>query len=208
MNLVKDMYWRTPTGSVIFNISIKMHVLSEIVATKLYPFFLAQQWESSSTWLMEEKKNQMHCMVDWFMLKSAAYRSTLGLQIRLHCVTFPLFQNILCRCDWTDMCIKIYFSQNQGRLLQTLPLLDRINRGLGVDSNPHRLHWPLAGILEREKFWWVVLAHSPQLSPLKNAEYFTQVYFLYLFMYLSTEMLRLISVLQGNNFTGSIHTQS
>lgn len=57
-----------------------------------------------------EKKTQMHCMADWFMLKSAVYLWTLGLQVRLDCVTFPLFQNILCRCDWTDMCKKDFFS--------------------------------------------------------------------------------------------------
>lgn len=105
MNPMQDMYWSTPTGSAILHVSTKMNVLSEIVVSKLYPFFPAYQYESSSTWLME-KNNQMHCMVDWFMLKSAVYLWTLRLQVRLGCVTFPLFQNILCRCDWTDTCMK------------------------------------------------------------------------------------------------------
>lgn len=41
MNPIQDMYYRTPAGSKILHISIKMNVLSEIVARKLYPFFPA-----------------------------------------------------------------------------------------------------------------------------------------------------------------------
>lgn len=59
-------------------------------------------------------------MVDWFMLKSAVYLSTLRLQIRLYCVTFPLFQNILYRCDLADMCKKDLIQTKTG---QTSPAI-------------------------------------------------------------------------------------
>lgn len=145
-------------------------------------------------------------MADWFMLKSAVYLWTLGLQVRLDCVTFPLFQNILCRCDWTDMCKKdFFFRQKPSRFLQLLPILDKINTGLESDPSSNKLHSACCFGAKGEKFWWVVLTHFLQLSPLRNAKYFTQVCFLYLFMYLSTQILRLIYVHQRNKFIGSMN---
>lgn len=41
MNPIQDMCQRTPTGSEILHISIKMSVLSEVVVRKLYPFLPA-----------------------------------------------------------------------------------------------------------------------------------------------------------------------
>lgn len=105
---IQDTCQRTPTGSEILHISIKMNVLSEIVVRKFYPFLPAYQHESSHISLMEEK-NHTHCIVDWFMLRNAVYLLTIRLQVRLACVTFPLFQNILFRYDWTDMCLKDFF---------------------------------------------------------------------------------------------------
>lgn len=62
---IQDMCQRTPTGSEILHISIKMNVLSEIVVRKFYPFLPAYQHESSHISLMEEKKS--YALYSWLI---------------------------------------------------------------------------------------------------------------------------------------------
>lgn len=100
---------------------------------------------------------------------------------------------------------RFFFRQKPSRFLQLLPILDKINTGLESDPSSNKLHSACCFGAKGEKFWWVVLTHFLQLSPLRNAKYFTQVCFLYLFMYLSTQILRLIYVHQRNKFIGSMN---
>lgn len=76
------------TGSAILHISIRNACTFWNSYKKIIPIL-----PSIAVWkfmhlINREKKNQMHCMADWFMLNNALYLWTLRLQVRLDCVTF------------------------------------------------------------------------------------------------------------------------
>lgn len=76
------------TASAILHISIKNAYTFWNSCEKIIPIL-----PSIAVWkfmhlINQGKKNQMHCMVDWLMLKNALYHWTLKLKVRLFCVTF------------------------------------------------------------------------------------------------------------------------
>lgn len=96
------------TGSAILHISIKNACIFWNSYKKIIPIL-----SSIAVWkfvhlINRKKRNQMHCMVDWFMLNNALCLWTLRLQVRLDCVTFVSEHSVQ---QWLNRyVVKEYFS--------------------------------------------------------------------------------------------------